>query len=150
VKDTLYLDAYDISEEAAMRLGTSVLSASLLRFYNELSFARKTIEWLALIFGTLMFIPVLLAGMGSDVLMIVIMVITSLVFSKMVLIGRRQNEEVRRNLPVILEKTRVLNDYEVKYYSKRIFPRTSKSEWKIVIGYHLLLIGMGCLGLLLL
>ncbi|MGQ4912986.1 MAG: hypothetical protein ACP6KW_12525, partial [Candidatus Thorarchaeota archaeon] len=67
VRSTLFLDAHDLSEEAAMRLGTAVLSANLLRYFRELSFARRTIEWLALTFGALMLIPVLLAGLVSNV-----------------------------------------------------------------------------------
>ncbi|MGQ4911752.1 MAG: hypothetical protein ACP6KW_06225, partial [Candidatus Thorarchaeota archaeon] len=114
----------------------------------ELSFARRTIEWLALTFGALMLIPVLLAGLVSNVLVVAIMIVTSLIFSKMMLMGRAQNEEARRELPVILGRTRVMDDYEIRYYAKRTFPKTSKSEWKMMIGYHVLLIVAGLLAIL--
>jgi len=108
---TLYIDANDISEAAAKRYGAAVLATGSLRFYSELSFRRRTILVIALLFGLAMLGVILVGSFVSKEFGIVAIVFTSLAFSKMLHIDWKQKGEVRRDLPPVLQRTEVFNDY---------------------------------------
>ena len=143
---TLYIDAVDISEEAARRFGAAVLATGSLSFYRDLSFSRRAIMGAAFFFGLIMLMVILLGGlMISKEFGIASIVITSLVFSKMWHIGWKQNEEVRRDLPVALQKTRVFKDYELRFYQNHMFSTTSRFDFGFLVGFHVVLAVMGYL-----
>lgn len=72
-------------------------------------------------------------------------VATSLVFSKMWHVGWKQNEEVRRDLPIALQKTRVFRDYELRFSQNHMFSTTSRFDFGFIIGFHVVLAVMGYL-----
>jgi hypothetical protein len=55
-------------------------------------------------------------------------------------VGWRQNEEVRRDLPVALQKTHVFRDYELRFYRNHMFSTTSRFDFGFLIGFHVILI----------
>jgi hypothetical protein len=144
---TLYINANDISEVAAKRYGAALLATGSLRVYSEMSFRRRTISVLALIFGLSMLAVILVGSFLSKEFGIVAIVFTSLVFSKMWHMGWKRNEEVRRNLPLVLQRTEVFNDYELSFYIDYMSSVSSRFHLTFMIGFHVVLIIIGYLAL---
>ena len=144
---TLYINANDISEAAAKRYGAALLAIGSLRVYSEMSFRRRTISVIALIFGLSMLAVILVGSFLSKEFGIVAIVFTSLVFSKMWHMGWKQNEEVRRNLPLVLQRTEVFNDYELSFYIDYMSSVSSRFHLTFMIGFHVVLIIIGYLAL---
>ncbi len=137
--DTLNIVCRDVSEAAARRYGIAMLMKSTIPFFTELSFTRKTIQIVAFLFGIMMLIPILLAPyVLSKEFGIGILIITVVVFSILSNMGRKQNKEVRRDIPILLRKVGVYNDYEFKYYSNRMFSISSRFDWSLMIGFLLI------------
>jgi hypothetical protein len=133
---TLRIVCRDVSEAAARRYGTAVLVKGTLPFYTDLSFKKRAVELIALFFGLIMMMPVLIiSSVGSKELGIAILIFTAVIFSALSAMGMKQNNEVRRDLPVLLEKTGVYNEHELRYYSKRMFSLTSRFDWGLLIGF---------------
>ncbi|MFW9889276.1 MAG: hypothetical protein ACFFER_13905, partial [Candidatus Thorarchaeota archaeon] len=142
----LYIDAVDLSEEAARRFGAAVLATGSLPFYRDLSFTRRAIHGVAFFFGLVMLIVIILGGYIISVEFgLASIVFTSLVFSRLWYIGWKQNAQVRRDLPIVLRKTRVFKDYELEFYRNHMFSTTSRFDFGFIIGFHLVLIFMGYL-----
>ncbi|MFW9803220.1 MAG: hypothetical protein ACFFFC_11235 [Candidatus Thorarchaeota archaeon] len=145
----LFIDALDISEEAAKRFGAAVLATGSLHFYRKLNFTRRAIHGVAFFFGLVMLMVILLGGfMISMEFGIVSLVGTSIVFSKLWHTGWKQNEQVRRDLPLALQETRVFKDYELEFYRNHMFSTTSRFDFGFIIGFHLVLIFIGYLVLI--
>lgn len=143
----LYVNANDLSEAAARRYGAALLATGSLRFYSELSLKRRAIPLIGFLFGLAMLIVILVGSFVSKEFGIVAIVFTSLVFSKMWHIGWKQKEEVRRNLPQVLQRTEVFNDYELRYYTNYMFSTSSRFDLAFMIGFHVILIIIGYLAL---
>lgn len=144
---TLYINANDLSEEAAKRYGAALLATGSLRFYSELSFRKRAISLIAFVFGIVMLIVILVSSFLSKEFGIVTIVFTSLAFSKMWHMGWKQNEEVRRDLPLVLQRTEVFNDYELRFYRDYMSSASSRFDLSFMIGFHVVLIIIGYLGL---
>ncbi|MFX0055954.1 MAG: hypothetical protein ACFFAX_08675 [Promethearchaeota archaeon] len=145
----LFIDALDISEEAAERFGAAILATGSLHFYRNLSFTRRAIHGVAFFFGLVMLMVILLGGfMISMEFGIFSIVGTSIVFSKLWHTGWKQNEQVRRDLPLALQETRVFKDYELEFYRNHMFSTTSRFDFGFIIGFHLVLIFIGYLVLI--
>ncbi len=144
---TLYIDANDISEAAAKRYGAALLATGSLRFYSELRLRRRAIPLIALFFGIAMLFVILVGSFVSKEFGIVAIVFTSLAFSKMWHMGWKQNEEVRRDLPLVLQRTEVFNGYELSFYRNYMFSTSSRSDLLFMIGFHIVLIIIGYLAL---
>ena len=142
--DTLSIVCRDVSEAAARRYGIAMLMKSTIPFFTDLSLRKRAIQLVALFFGLIMIVPIILApyviskefGIGT-------LIFTVVVFSIMSNMGRKQNAEVRRDLPTLLRKTGVYNDYELKYYSKKMFSISSKFDWSFMIGFLLIFFLIG-------
>jgi hypothetical protein len=148
--DVLYIDAVDISEDAAKRFGAAVLAIGSLPFYRDLSFTRRAIHGVALFFGLVMLIVILLGGLMISMEFGIISIVgTSIVFSKLWHTGWKQNEQARRDLPVALQETRVFKDYELEFYRNHMFSTTFRFDFGFIIGFHMVLIFMGYLVLIL-
>jgi len=143
----LYINANDLSEVAAKRYGAALLATGSLRFYSELSLRRRAIPLISLFFGLAMLVVILAVSSISKELGIVAIVFTSLVFSKMWHMGWKQNEEVRRDLPLVLQRTEVFNDYELRFYSDYMSSASSRFHLTFMIGFHVVLIIIGYLAL---
>jgi hypothetical protein len=144
---TLYINANDLSKVAAKRYGAALLATGSLRFYSELSLRRRAIPLIGVFFGLAMLVVVVAASFVSKEFGIVTIVFTSFVYSKMWHIDWKQNEEVRRDLPLALQRTEVFNDYELSFYCNRMFSTTSRFDLSFIIGFHVVLIIIGYLGL---
>ena len=144
---TLYINANDLSKVAAKRYGAALLATGSLRFYSELSLRRRAIPLIGVFFGLAMLVVVLAASFVSKEFGIVTIVFTSFVYSKMWHIDWKQNEEVRRDLPLALQRTEVFNDYELSFYCNRMFSTTSRFDLSFIIGFHVVLIIIGYLAL---
>jgi len=140
---TLYINANDISEAAAKRYGAALLATGSLRFYSELSFRKRAISLIAFIFGMIMLVVILVSSFLSKEFGIVAIVFTSLVFSKMWHMGWKQDEEVRRDLPLVLQRTEVFNDYELRFYRDYMSSASSRFHLTFMIGFHVVLIIIG-------
>ncbi len=142
--DTLNIICRDVSEAAARRYGIAMLLKSTIPFFTELSFTRKTIQIVAFLFGIIMLIPILLAPyVLSKEFGIGILIITVVVFSIFSNMGRKQNKEVRRYIPILLRKVGVYNDYEFKYYSNKMFSISSRFDWSLMIVFLLIYFVIG-------
>lgn len=142
--NTLNIVCRDVSEAAARRYGIAMLIKSTIPFFAELSFTRKTIQLVAFFFGLFMIVPILLSpyviskefGIGT-------LIFTAVVVSVLGNMGRKQNAEVRRDLPILLRRTGVYNDYELKYYSNKMFSISSRFDWSLMIGFLLIFFVIG-------
>ena len=138
--DTLHIICRDVSVAAARRYGTAILVKGSLRFFTELSLKRRAIYLFAFFFGLIMLMPVMIAPFqGSIEFTIGVTILTGVVFSGMWNIGRKQNEEMRRELTMKLRKTGVFNDYEFEFYNKML-SLSSRFDWAFLIGYLLILL----------
>ncbi|MCK4567970.1 MAG: hypothetical protein KAU48_11755, partial [Candidatus Thorarchaeota archaeon] len=109
-----------------------------------LSLRRRVVQLVAFFFGLIMIMPILL---GSYVLSkefaIGTLIFTVVVFSILSNMGRKQNAEVRREIPILLRKTGVYNDYELKYYSNKMFSISSRFDWSFMVGFLLIFFVIG-------
>jgi hypothetical protein len=145
-EETLLIDIEDLNEAAAKRYGSAVLAISSLRFYTELSFKRRAIQLLALFFGLIMLMVALLGAFAiSKEFGIGALIFTSVLFTWMCYVGRRQNEEARRELPQILRKTGVFKEYELELYSDLMFSMSSRFDVAFPIGFLIVIIVLGWL-----
>ncbi len=137
--DTLTIVCRDVSEAAARRYGIARMVTGIHPFFTELSFTRKTIQLVAFFFGLFMIMPIIIGPyVISKEFSIVTLIFTAVVFSILSNMGRKQNKEVRRDIPILLRKTGVYNDYELKYYSNKMFSISSKFDWSLMIGFLLI------------
>jgi hypothetical protein len=135
---TLNIVCRDISEAAARRYGAGILVKGSLRFYRELSGKKKAIYLLAFFFGLIMSMPIMLGsylvswefGIGTTVFTVV-------VFTWMWNIGKKQNEEARKELSAKLRTTGVYNDYEFEFYKRKLFSISSRFDKWFLIGFLL-------------
>jgi len=144
--DTFYINCHDISEAAAFRYGTALLLKSSLRFFREVSLKRRLIQLWMMLIGLSMIAVALVGsytiskefGIGS-------LGFTAVLFLIMGYISWKQNDEVRRDLPIALQKSGVFKDYELKFYNNFMFSDTSKSDWSLLIVFLLIFIGIAYL-----
>lgn len=141
--DTLYIDCHDITEAAAFRYGTALLVKSSLRFYREVSFSRRAVHlWLIFIGLTTLMVGLLGAFIVSKEFGIGVLVVSGILSIKPWHMGWKQNEEVRRDLPIALRKTGVFKEYEFEFYNEFMFSSSSRFDWGFLLGYELLMLGM--------
>lgn len=138
-EETLFVDVADISEEAAKRLGAAYLAKASLRYYTELSFERRSIMLIAFIYGLIMLVAVIIAGLYGILPGIVATLVTSATFSAMWQIGWKQNQEIRSHLPQLLEKTEVFNEYELDFYENYMYNISSRFDLSFLVGFNLIL-----------
>jgi hypothetical protein len=142
-EDTFYINCHDVSEAAAFRYGTAILLKGSLRFYREMSFKRRAIQLWMLFLGLCIPVVALLGsytlskdfGIGSLVFAVVLFIILGYLSFK-------QNQEVRRELPIVMEKSGVFKDYELKFYNNFMFSSSSASDWGFVVGFLVIFIGL--------
>ena len=142
--DTLTIVCRDVSEAAARRYGIARLITSIHPFFTDLSLRKRAIQLVAFFFGLIMIVPIIIAPyIPSKEFGIGTLIFTVVVFSVLSNMGRKQNKEVRRDTPILLRKTGVYNDYELKYYSNRMFSISAKFDWSLMIGFLLIYFVIG-------
>jgi hypothetical protein len=145
-EETLFIDIEDIDETAARRYGSAVLAMSSLRFYTELSFKRRAIQLIALIFELFMLVAALIGAFAiSKEFGIGVLLFSGILFTWMCYIGWKQNEEARREIPQVIRKTEVFEEYEVGLYCDRMFSMTSRFDLAFLVGFLIVIAVMGWL-----
>ncbi|MBN2229070.1 MAG: hypothetical protein JW779_05705 [Candidatus Thorarchaeota archaeon] len=139
----LYLDTEDLSEQAARRYGATHLAARGLRFYSELSLRQRAVELIAFFFGLCM-LPVVMLGtyLISPVFAIGATIVTSIIFLRLWYKGWKQNEELRHDLPIQLQKTGIFNEYQLKHYYKVRCTLSSRFDLTFLVVFHIILVGI--------
>ncbi len=138
---TLKIRSCDISEPAAFRLGVATVVARSMPFYRDLSFAWRTISFLAWIYGLAALIAVMTSYAAHNAIVVVAAaLVASAGFSVLWYKGFVQQEQMRRTLPTALRDSGFFNDYQVEFYSQALFPSTRAGDIKSIVGYHLMLL----------
>ncbi|MFX1580572.1 MAG: hypothetical protein ACFFBJ_13065 [Promethearchaeota archaeon] len=145
-EDTLHIVCRDVSEAAARRHGTAWLAKLSLPFYTDLSFKRRAVELIAFFFGFIMIVVIILVGaVFSKEVGIGTVIFAAVVYSALCRIGMKQNIEIRRDLPVLLGKTGVYSEYELKYYNNKMFPISPRFDWALLTTFLLIFFVIGYL-----
>ncbi len=144
--ETLYIDCVDVSEAAAFKYGTALFVKGSLRFFTELSLSKRAVFlWLLLLGLAMPAVGLFVAFIVSKEFGIAVLVITCVIFLKLWYRGWKQNEEVRRDLPITLQKTGVFKDYEFEFYNNFMFSSSSRSDWGFLIIFLLFFLGIAYL-----
>jgi len=144
--EILYIDCRDISKEAAWRYGSAILARGSIRYHTELSFKKQTVFLFALIYGLIMWMVALLgAFLISKDFGLAVVIFTGVTFPLLWRIGRIQNVEARKEVPIAIQKTGVFKEHEMEFYIEKMFPMTSRFDWGFLTGHQSILLAIGIL-----